>query len=433
MGRRLMPAVAVKPARFAALRHRNFALLWAGAIVSNVGTWIQNVTQSWLVLQLTNSPLWLGLLGLSFAIPMVTLPLVGGAVVDRVHRVRLLYFTQTAQMLLAFALAMLTWLQLIAVWQILLASFLSATLLAFDNPARQALVYDLVSQGDLLNALSLNAATYTGAALVGPALAGLLLVPLGPAALFFLNGASFLAVLFALAAMRGVRSRGSAAPASLGRAMRTGLTYVWKTRYVLGLLGLSAAAAIFGRSYQSLLPIFARDIWSAGAVGYGLLLLAAGAGALAGALGLAAFSRGRRQGRLMVVTGLAFSGLLILFALSPAFLAGFLLLFAAGVMATVFTTVISTQLQLTTPNDLRGRVMSMYAITLIGLPSLGALAVGALAEQLGGLQGAPEAVLIGGILMGLAVLVAAPALWRRDRASHPAADPGEGPGGDRAS
>ena len=424
MGRRLMSAVAVKPARFAALRHRNFALLLVGAIVSNIGTWMQNVTQSWLVLQLTNSPLWLGLLGLSFAIPMVTLPLVGGAVVDRVHRVRLLYFTQTAQLLLAFTLAILTWLQLIAVWQILLASFFSATLLAFDNPARQALVYDLVPQEDLLNALSLNAATYTGAALIGPALAGLLLVPLGPAALFFLNGASFLAVLFALTAMGGVRSRGSAAPASLGQAMRTGLSYVWKTRYVLGLLGLSAAAAIFGRSYQSLLPIFARDIWSAGELGYGLLLSAGGAGALAGALGLAAFSRGHRQGRLMVATGLAFSGLLILFALSPGFLAGFALLFAAGVMATVFTTLISTQLQLTTPNDLRGRVMSMYAITLIGLPSLGALAIGALAEQLGGLQGAPEAVLIGGVLMGLAVLAGAPALWRRDRAAHPGWDRG---------
>jgi len=409
-----MTTLAIKPARFAVLRHRNFVLLWVGVIISNVGTWMQNVTQSWLVLQLTNSPLWLGLLGLSFAIPMITLPLVGGAVVDRVHRVRLLYFTQTGQMLLAFALAVLTWLHLIAVWQILLASFLGATLLAFDNPARQALVYDLVPRDDLLNALSLNAATYTGAALVGPALAGLLLVPLGPAALFFINGVSFLAVLFALAAMRGVRSRGSAVAAPLGQAMRTGLSYVWKTRYALGLLGLSAMAAIFGRSYQMLLPVFARDIWNTGAPGYGLLLSAAGAGALVGALALAAFGRGWRQGAGMVVSGLGFSLALILFALSPSFAGGLLLLFAAGILATVLTTLISTQLQVTTPNELRGRVMSMYAITLIGLPSLGAMAAALLAEQMGGLQGAPEAVLIGGVLMGLAVLIAAPSLWKRD-------------------
>ena len=408
-----MSAVAANPVRFAALRHRNFSLLWAGVIVSNIGTWMQNVTQSWLVLQLTDSPLWLGLLGLSFAIPMVTLPLVGGAVVDRVHRVRLLVVTQTGQMLLAFALAILTWLHLIAVWQILLASFLSATLLAFDNPARQALVYDLVPHEDLLNALSLNAATYTGAALVGPALAGLLLVPFGPAALFFLNGASFLAVLIALAAMRGVRSRGSAVVAPLGQAMRAGLSYVWKTRTILALLGLSAMAAVFGRSYQVLLPVFARDIWDVGAAGYGLLLSAAGAGALTGALGLAAFGRGWRHGPTMVLAGLAFSLSLISFALSPAFAAGFLLLFIAGVMATVFTTLISTQLQVTSPNELRGRVMSLYAITLIGLPSLGALAIGVLAEQLGGLQGAPEAVLIGGVLMGVALLMAAPGLWRQ--------------------
>jgi len=420
-----MTTLTARPARFAALRHRNFTLLWAGVIVSNVGTWMQNVTQSWLVLQLTNSPLWLGLLGLSFAIPMVTLPLLGGAVVDRVHRVRLLYITQTGQMVLAFALAALTWLHLIAVWQILLASFLGATLLAFDNPARQALVYDLVPQEDLLNALSLNAATYTGAALVGPALAGVLLVPLGAAALFFINGVSFLAVLFALAAMRGVRSRGSAAPAPLGQAMRAGLSYIWHTRYVLGLLGLSAMAAIFGRSYQVLLPVFARDIWHTGAAGYGLLLSAAGAGALAGALGLAAFGRGWRQGAGMVLSGLGFSLALILFALSPSFAAGLLLLFVAGVLATALTTLISTQLQFTTPNHLRGRVMSMYAITLIGLPSLGALAAGALAEQMGGLQGAPEAVLIGGVVMGLSVLIAAPSLWRRDHRNLP--EPAAGP------
>ncbi len=405
--------VLAGPTRFAALRHRNFALLWTGAIVSNVGTWMQNVGQSWLVLQLTNSPLWLGLLGLSFALPMVVLPLIGGAVADRVHRVRLLYITQTGQMLLAFVLAALTWLHLVTVWPILLTAFLGATLLAFDNPARQALVYDLVPQGDLLNALSLNAATYTGAALVGPALAGLMLAPFGAGTLFFINGVSFLAVLFALAAMRDVRSRGSATPAPLGQTVRTGLAYAWKTRYVLGLLVLSALAAIFGRSYQSLLPIFARDIWNAGPAGYGLLLAAAGAGALAGAFGLAALGQAKRHGSTMVISGLAFGALLILFALSPAFVPGLALLFLAGVAATIFTTVISTQLQLTSPHELRGRVMSLYAITLIGLPSLGALGAGALAEQLGGLQGAPQAVLIGGAVMGVAILVAAPGLLRR--------------------
>jgi MFS family permease len=174
-------------------------------------------------------------------------------------------------------------------------------------------------------------------------------------------------------------------------------------------------AAVFGRSYQNLLPVFARDIWNAGPAGYGLLLSAAGAGALVGALGLAAFGRGWRQGRLMFLSGIVFSLSLILFSLSPVFVGGFLLLFAAGVMATVLTTLISTQLQVISPHHLRGRVMSLYAITLIGLPSLGALAIGGLAEKLGGLQGAPEAVLVGGVIMGVTILLAAPRLWNQDQ------------------
>src|SRR5512141_3056431 len=150
-----MAAVVPAEARFAALRHRNFTLLWSGLLVSNVGTWMQNVAQGWLVLQLTDSPLWLGLLGLSFAVPMIAFPLIGGAVSDRVNRIRLLYFTQTGQMLVAFALALLTWLNLVNVWYILIGSFLSSTFLAFDNPARQALIPELVPRRDLLNALSL--------------------------------------------------------------------------------------------------------------------------------------------------------------------------------------------------------------------------------------------------------------------------------------
>ena len=163
-----MEKVAPTSTRFARSGYRNFKLIWSGLIVSNMGTWMQNVANGWLVLQLTNSPLWLGLLGLSFALPMIILPPLAGAVVDRVNRIKLLYFTQSMQMLGAFVLAALTWFGTIQVWHILAVSFISAAMLAFDNPARQALVPDLVDPPDLLNALSLNAATYNGAALVGP-------------------------------------------------------------------------------------------------------------------------------------------------------------------------------------------------------------------------------------------------------------------------
>ncbi len=406
--------------RYAALYYRNFALLWAGLLLSNMGTWMQNVASGWLVLQLTNSPLWLGLLGLSFALPMVFLPPLAGAVADRVHRIRLLLLTQSMQMLTALALAVLTWTGRIQVWHILLATCVGAALLAFDNPARQALIPDLVHPTDLLNALSLNSATYTGAALVGPALAGVLLAPLGAEALFFLNGLSFLAVIFALASIRNVRTHGGGRQEALGDSLWDGLSYAWKDRLIMALLGLSAWGAIFGRSYQNLLPVFSRDIWRAGPQGYGLLLSAAGGGALAGAFGLASFKQVKHQGALMLMGGLLFSASLIAFALSPSLWVAVALLFIAGLTSTVFSTIISTFIQLSVPNEYRGRVMSLYTVTLIGLPSLGALGSGAVAEWLGGVRGAPRAVLLGAVALAAILILVFPLFWKRDFPSvHP--------------
>ncbi len=400
--------------RFAALRSRNFTLLFTGLIVSNVGTWMQNVAGGWLVLQLTNSPLWLGLLGLSFALPMVILPLFAGAIVDRVNRIHLLYVTQTLQMLSAFALAALTWLGVVNVWHILASQFILGLLLAFDNPARQALIPDLVERHDLLNALSLNSATYNGAALVGPALAGALLGPIGAGNLFFINGVSFLAVLIALLAMRDVKLPPRRAHASLGASVRTGLAYVLHSRAVFGLLVLSAVASLFGRSYQVLLPIFGRDIWHGGAEAYGFLLASAGAGALIGAFGLASIREVRRHNTVMILSGVLFSGSLIAFAISPSLLFGLILVFLAGVTSTVLGTMIATFLQVDAPPELRGRIMSLYAITLIGLPSLGALGTGAFAEWLGGTSGAPRAVLLSAVLLAVVIVVLTPYFVRRD-------------------
>jgi len=401
--------------RFASLQHRNFKLLWAGLIVSNTGTWMQNVAQGWLVLQLTNSPFWLGLLGLSFAIPMIVFPLVGGAVVDRIDRIKLLYFTQTGALLTALILTIMTWTGTIHISYILIASFFSSALLAFDNPARQALVPDLVPKKDLLNAISLNSATYTGAALIGPAVAGALLSPLGPGTLFFINALSYLSVIFALYSMKNVQTHGNATHhLSISKSMVAGLSYAWENKQILALLSLSALAAIFGRSYQNLLPIFARDIWKGGPAGYGILLSASGGGALIGAFGLAAIRTVKHQGVILVVSGLVFSSTVILFALSPTFWIGTVLLFISGIMVTVFGTIISTFIQINVPNELRGRVMSLYSITLIGLPSLGALGIGGVAELLGGISGAQRAVLIGGVVVLLTIIIFAPLFWQKE-------------------
>ena len=238
---------------------------------------------------------------------------------------------------------------------------------------------------------------------------------LGAGSLFFLNAVSYLAVIFALAAMRNVQVHGSGRQhASLSKSMLTGLSYAWKNRLILTLLGLSALAAIFGRSYQNLLPIFARDIWNAGPAGYGILLSASGAGALAGAFGLASIRSVKHQGAILISSGLLFSLTVILFALSPYFWLGVSLLFIGGIAVTVFGTIISTFIQVAVPNELRGRVMSLYAITLIGLPSLGAMGIGSTAELLGGLSGAPRAVLIGGAIVGVMLIIATPLFWKRD-------------------
>ncbi len=410
-----IPATSTPAPRFAALQHRNFTLLWIGLIVSNTGTWMQNVAQGWLVYQLTSSPFWLGMLALSFALPMILLPLFGGAVIDRIDRIKLLYFTQTGAMLIAFILAALTWTNTINIYHILTASFIGSVLLAFDNPARQALIPDLVPLRDLMNAISLNSATYTGAALIGPALAGMMLAPFGAGTLFFVNGVSYLAVLIALTAMRNVQAFGSGRQhATIGKSMLAGLTFAWKNKLILALLGMSALAAIFGRSYQTLLPIFARDTWNGGPQGYGILLSTSGAGALVGAFGLASIRNVKRQGAILIVSGITFSLTIIAFALSPNLWMAAILLFLSGIAITVFGTIISTFIQIIVPNEIRGRMMALYSITLIGLPSLGAMGSGSIAEMLGGSSGAPLAVLMGGIIVGLVVLLTIPFFWQRD-------------------
>jgi MFS family permease len=404
---------------------------------------MQNVAQSWLIYKLTgDDPWYLGLLGLSFAIPMVVVPPLGGVVVDRVDRVRLLYLTQTGSLLVAALLAIVTWSGLVQPWYILLSTFAGALLLAFDNPARQSLIPELVPRQDLLNALSLNSATYTGAALVGPALAGILLNLVGAGWLFMINASSFLAVIGALLAMRGVPERQHRSQ-GLRDALLAGFAYVGRQKLVFALLVLSALAALFGRSYQQLLPVFADAVWRAGSGGYGALLSAGGAGALIGAFAMASAQGIRAQGRVLVTSGIVFCAMLGAFALSPWFWLGVALLVAAGVASTVFTTMIATLIQLEVPGELRGRVMSLYAVTLIGLPSLGTLGVAGLAkalgdtttpawarparavldllgvdaltQHLGSASGGPRAVVLGALVL-LAVLVLSASTFFRVRA-----------------
>jgi MFS family permease len=320
---------------------------------------------------------------------MLLLPPVGGVVADRVDRLALLRVTNVLWIVLTLALTALTWTGAVTYGQILLVSLLGAVLLAFDNPARQALMPELVPRSELLSAISLNAVVFTGASLVGPAVAGLLLAAAGAelyrgaAVVFGLNAVSYLAVLVPLVWwIRLPRRPRSTAPASFGAELREGLRYVAARRPLVLLLLLTAATSIFGRSFAQLLPVFARDVLGVGPEGLGLMYAAPGAGTLVGGTALAARRGVGSRRRLVAGATAAFAFSIFGFAASRALPLSLLLLFAGGVAATVAGATIATLLQEQAPEALRGRIMSLQTLAIIGMGPLGGLLSGALATWL---------------------------------------------------
>ena len=366
--------------RFAALHSRNFRILWFGLIFSNVGAQVQMVAEFWLILKLTDSPLALGIMSLCFGIPMITLPMIGGAVADRFDRITVLKFTQAEEFIVPLIFAGIIASGHLHVWMLYTGAVLSGAMLAFDNPARQALLPGLVPPEDLMNATALMSAVWTGAMLIGPGIGGLLLGTLGAAWLFAINGVTTLSVVIAIYSLRDVRGRREAQAESALERLVGGVRYAAAHRGVLALLGLTLATGLLGRSYSTLLPIFARDLWHTGPGGYGLLLMAPGAGSLIGAFGVASLGDIKRKAQLVVAGNIVFSVALILFALLPPYAVGLALLIVAGLSGTAVGAAVGTMLQFATPGALRGRVMSLYTIAVIGGASLGGLLGGVLAE-----------------------------------------------------
>jgi MFS family permease len=393
-----------------ALRHYNFALFWFSSIFSNAGSWMQNIAQGWLVYTLTGSTFLLGVVAFARAIPLLFLPLVGGVYADRVPRLKLLKITQTTSMLLALVFGLLVSFHLIQVWQIILLSFLSGVVSSFDQPTQQALLPDLVPREDLAGAIALYSATWQGAALFGPTLAGLVIAFVSIAGAFYANAISYLAVIVALFLMRGVPERSAARkPASVTSDLRESFGFIRATSLVAILLGLAAATSIFGRAYQQMLPVFARDVLHVGATGLGLMASAPGAGALVGAALVATARSIDRKGRLLFISMFCLSGSLILFAKSTHFALSIAALFVVGLTAILFSTMVSTMLQLESPAQMRGRVMSLLTITMQGLNPFGAVLVGAFATVVG----TPAAIATGAIilaLVGVASLAGAPSV-----------------------
>ena len=367
-------------------------------VVSNVGSQMQIVGQGWLVRDLSAAPVALGLVSLASAVPMVFLTPIGGGIADRFPRRRLLACTQIGMLLQALALAALTLSGHIQLWQIVVLAALNSVLLAVDNPTRQALLPDLVSREQLQSAVSLNSAVWSGAALLGPALGGMLLAPLSPGGLFVVNALSYLAVLYALRALTGISDRPSTRPDPVLAGVLNGLRYARRDELTRTVLLLLVVGSVFGRSYQTLMPIFARDVLEVGPQGYGLLLAAPGAGAILGAFGLAAMKSIRRIDVVMLSAMAAFGILVLVFSLTRGFglELGWLLLI--GGSSTLFTACGSTLLQLHSPRALRGRVMSLATVANIGMSQVGGM-LSALAATA---VGAPVAV-GGGAMLALAI------------------------------
>ncbi len=398
-------AGAAAPRRFSALRNRNFALLWFGLLISNSGSWMQLVAQGILVYDLTHSAFALGLVSFARAVPMMVVTPMGGVVADRVPRLRLLKVTQVTALCLALVLAVLTSAGVVTVWQIALLSLLAGAVNAFDQPTRQALLPDLVRREDLTNAIALNSAAWQGAAMFGPALAGLTAGWIGIAGAFYANAASFLAVVIALFLMRGVPERSADARERRGLFddLAQGLRYVRATRLVWTLLVLSAMASVFGRSYVQLLPAFAGAVLHVGPRELGLMMSAPGAGTLAGATALGALGDVRRKGATLIGGMALFSVTLFLFSLSRSLSLVLVLLFLTGVTSIVFSTMLSSMLQLTVPGHMRGRVMSLLTVTFQGFGPVGALLIGSLADVIG----TPRAIALAAALMAVAAGLAA--------------------------
>ena len=368
---------------FASLRHRNFRLFLGGQFLSLCGTWIQQVAHGWLVLTLTDSALVLGLVSTLGSLPILLFTLIGGVVADRVNKRKFVMILQSLMLLEALTLGILTAFGWITVPMIILLAVFFGTLTAFEVPTRQAFVVDVVGKEDLVNAIALNSSGFNLARVIGPTIAGVTIAAVGIAACFFLNAASYVAVLAGLAAIKLDPSEVRPEKREMRTALREGFAYVLGERWPRTLIFLTATMSIFGYSFMIMLPVLARDELGVGAAGYGLLLAGVGVGALAAALGLAAFARKLRQGRMALSSAGAMGLGLILLAMAPGLLTALVICVITGCAMAATGISTNTLLQRLSPDHLRGRVMGFYSFVALGMAPFGSLQGGWIAERFG--------------------------------------------------
>jgi MFS family permease len=375
------PETAELPQAIRALRNPNFRLFWAGNFTSNIGTWMQNVAQGWLVLTLTNSAFWLGVVGFAGSIPFLFVTLFGGVIADRVNKRRLLMVTQTIMMLLAFLLAVLTYFHAIGVWGVAAIAFGNGVAMAMNAPSYQALVPKLVKREDLTNAIALNSAQFNMSRILGPTLGGYAMVLFGMAGNFLLNGVSFLAVLWALVHIDYPEEK-LGRHQSMWDSLHGGFAYLRSNPQMYVMIWMTAFASFFGFPFITFIPYFAKVQLRAGESGLGWLLACSGVGSVLGAMTIAISGVIRHRGRVLTGCGVVFFAAIIGFSYSHVFGLSQILAFFEGFCGILMISCFNVSIQHLSSDAMRGRVMSIYATSFLGLPPIGALVAGEMSRHI---------------------------------------------------
>jgi MFS family permease len=402
-----------------ALRHRNYRLLFFGQLISLCGVWMQITAQGWLVLRLTDSPLWLGVIAAAQSLPVLLFSLSAGALADRLPKRRLLLAMQSISMISALLLGLLLYSGLIQVWHILLAALVGGTVSAVENITRQAFTIELVGREDLMNAIALDSMVFNGTRIIGPAAAGAVVAAIGEAPAFLLNGLSFMAVLAGLLLMRLDGIHAPARRREVGQ-LRAGIAYIVgepKVRLLLIQVGL---LAVFGLAYIPLLPSFARDVLGGDALTFGLIASTNAAGALFAALVLALFGHRLPRAKYMTIALLSYSLFLGGFTLARDLAPALLLIAGVGWAGITSLTISNTLIQAIVPDELRGRVMSVYVLMAMGVSQVSGLMLASIAELVG------DVALTVGVwtMLGWCVMVAVRLAHARVPLETPAVLPG---------
>ena len=384
---------------FRALGSRNFAILWVGSFVANIGIWMQSVAMGWLIYELTRSASWLGRVGFASAAPTLLLGLLGGAVIEQADRRRILAGAALVFSLGAFVLAAVTTTGVVEVWMVVAVSLVGGTANAFFSPVFQAVIPSLVPPEHVMNAISLNSISFNLARVIGPLVAGVVMTWFGPGWCFALNGCGFL-VLVGAALMLDLPHRRTAGRTPIGQALREGLDYARRHPLIRALLALCVVLSLFGFPYIVLMPALARDVLHLGPERFTQLFASVGAGAVAGGLTLASLGEVRNKGRLVVGCALIFGLLIVVLANSRSFATAVVVLVLAGFAMITCIAALNTLLQTSVAETMRGRVMSMLTVALFGLPTLGAWILGSLGDRVG----IPAALSLGGVLVIAAAL-----------------------------